>query len=513
MVQAASHRFGDAPRRRTANLIPVITTGLLAVAAVLAVVHLGSPAGNSPVELDREASEIQKLQQEKMKLEAQLTQTSQPMQNVVLKGKAQLPVALYLKSQGKHPAATYELHQQAAKPKVTDLVSEKKVLQQELAAAAKSSVGDPIVEGVLGSFKGDTGDGLLGELKDSTDNVMGSLAATMTSSEKLKMLTNEAKAMGDVSPKEALAQRVISIGKDLLKKQPSAHSAAPSHLRAVHTPVHEMHKKSKQDQAAARIAFKHAVLRESKRVPVHARAQMGSPATVEAAKKRVELLRRELAQAKKVENLEQSLSKAKSSLSTTESEVVSVAKRQQLVAKLAGAKGKFAKSQESAAQFLARREEEEREEEEEAAAKEEDCRFSGDCHAKGYVTGGIVVGTNENAGPDRYGQLGAGPQLLKGRVGDNVVGAGLLGATGVYEDDVLVPTRLSGVRSRDLMRDNKNPRVFKELDPKTRHELIHGSVLHDYGGRGGLGIADEQVPLQAVHASEYRARTQQLADA
>ena len=84
---------------------------------------------------------------------------------------------------------------------------------------------DPLVGGILASFKASTGDGLLsrtttmraadtgllgrvGSIQD--ENVLGSLAATMTKPQQDQMLTvdrdrqvlNMAQAKGDVSPKE-----------------------------------------------------------------------------------------------------------------------------------------------------------------------------------------------------------------------------------------------------------------------------------------------------------------------
>lgn len=120
----------------------------------------------------------------------------------------------------------------------------------------------------------------------------------MTSAQKLKMLTNEAKAMGDVSPKEALAQRVISIGKDLLKQKHSSAELAP-----LPAPARTQQLQAKKMQAAARLAQRHSnPARDAKPAAAAAAAQqkqasvLGGKESVDAARKRVALLRKELKQ-------------------------------------------------------------------------------------------------------------------------------------------------------------------------------------------------------------------------
>jgi len=145
------------------------------------------------------------------------------------------------------------------------------------------------------------------------------------------------------------------------------------------------------------------------------------------------------------------------------------------------------------------------------AAGDEDCRFKGDCHADGYVKGGITVGDAHFTGPDRYGSDGAGPQYMVGKVGDNVIDVGLMGAAGTNDGDVMVPTGVSGARGRDLIRrrDAKD-KGFPTLQEPVRKELVHGAAVARYGDQKHLGIVDEKVPISSVHSDVYAARTQQL---
>ena len=117
------------------------------------------------------------------------------------------------------------------------------------------------------------------------------------------------------------------------------------------------------------------------------------------------------------------------------------------------------------------------------AAGGEDCRFKGGCHADGYVKGGITVGDAHFTGPDRYGSDGVGPQYMVGKVGDNVIDVGLMGAAGTNDGDVMVPTGVSGARGRDLIRrrDAKD-KGFPTLEEPVRKELVHGAAVARYGG-------------------------------
>jgi hypothetical protein len=341
--------------------------------------------------------------------------------------------------------------------------------------------------------------------------ILGSLGSLSRVRAEHKMLMNEARAMGDVSPKEALAQRVIALGKQFLR-----HGAHPVHKVALTSGA----------EAVARVAAKHSALAAHARAPTLA-ARLGAPPAVQIrglaqAEKRVEVLKRELSEATRVEKIEESLEKAKGALLHTQAEAARLkggrgrtARRPVLTAHLdESGNDKFDAAREAVEKYMgASRPEAVQTPAEESDDDEDDCRFTGGCHSKGYVGGAIYVGTADNTGPDRYAQLGAGPQLMQGKVGDNVIGVGPLGAAGGDDDDVMVPVRMSGARKRDRLPGRLDPegaRGFPTLSDELRNRVVAGSAMHEGGEK--TGIADEEVPISAVHASMFRAaRTQDLA--
>ena len=110
--------------------------------------------------------------------------------------------------------------------------------------------------------------GLLGRVGSIQDeNVLGSLAATMTKPQQDQMLTvdrdrqvlNMAQAKGDVSPKEALAQRIIALGAQFLSEK---HQGQPSAVKgptsAADEDADKIIVKAMREHARGRIARKHA---------------------------------------------------------------------------------------------------------------------------------------------------------------------------------------------------------------------------------------------------------------
>ncbi|KAJ1473306.1 hypothetical protein T484DRAFT_1973317 [Baffinella frigidus] len=149
--------------------------------------------------------------------------------------------------------------------------------------------------------------------------------------------------------------------------------------------------------------------------------------------------------------------------------------------------------------------------EEAAEEADPDCRIKGNCHGEGYVGGALVVGTSDFSGPDRYAQGGAGPQLMQGKIGDNVIGVGTLGAAGGDSDDVMVPTRLSGARKRDRLQGRPDASTGRvgDLPADVSDRMMAGSALTEFGETSG--VSDQEVPISEVHASTFKsARTQAL---
>ena len=77
----------------------------------------------------------------------------------------------------------------------------------------------------------------------------------MLQAEHVRQLDNVAKAMGDVSPKEALAQRIIALGVQFLSEKDSDSAAATEH-RGPSSGVNAV----ARVHARGRIAQKHARL-------------------------------------------------------------------------------------------------------------------------------------------------------------------------------------------------------------------------------------------------------------
>lgn len=504
----------------------------------------------SPTELsDKEAAEIAKLQAEKNELERSLKTGRMPLLHPEVL-KSEVRRAAQLKS-NVHRAPVQKLSQQApvaqAKPPVQQLEAERKALENKIHAfqvQAKKQK-DPLMGGILAAYKEDTGAGVLsrthtlhdanqgllgrvGEAREA-DNVLGSLAATMTKVQQEKMLEaehvrqldNVAKAMGDVTPKEALAQRIISLGKEFLKMKDSPHhvgpTAAKAHVRA---------------SARGRVAQKHARLEAARSAHHDAGAlpsqSKGSANThsqiVSAAKKRVELLRKELKEAQRVAQLQAQLQKEQEALSQTHAKEtkfkksVGVARTQHLVAKLPGAdegaNEKFDNANDEITKFVGKKmAEDEDDDAEDEADPSMEKRFQKKAHGEGYIKKAIYVGTPEE-GPDRYGQDGAGPQTVKGKLGDNFVDVGLMGAAGTLEGDVMVPTKLSGVRHRDSPQGNDPKKMsLGHVDKETSDDIVKGTLVDDFGGEAGMQVDDKSVPIDKVRASLFRdrARTQDLA--
>jgi len=241
---------GANARMRRPLLSSLLAGAVLAVCAVLLV----SMRPEGPDELlDKEAEEIAQLQREKGELEHELKTGRAPLLHPrVLKAEvrraARLKATVQTLSQTT-PVAT------SPRPDLLKLQAERSALEKQILAykqqAAKQQ--DPLMGGILAAFKPDRGAGVLsrtgtmraanqgllgrvGEDESSRDdNVLGSLAATMTKVQDERMLQDEhvrqlddvSKAMGDVSPKEALAQRIIALGAQFLA-EPDTVAAAPT---------------------------------------------------------------------------------------------------------------------------------------------------------------------------------------------------------------------------------------------------------------------------------------------
>lgn len=73
------------------------------------------------------------------------------------------------------------------------------------------------------------------------------------------------------------------------------------------------------------------------------------------------------------------------------------------------------------------------------------------------------------------------------------------------DGDVMVPTGIAGVRQRDIhFGHNPMAEGFENVDADQRRELVHGSVVARYGARNKLGISDRDVPVEQVHATQYK---------
>lgn len=153
----------------------------------------------------RDAAEIAKLQREKVSLMAELSSQFTPQDQQKLTYTPPAP----------HAAAAHKAKKavQRSKMDVKTLAAEKVALMKQLEGYKSESMSDPVVGGILAQFATDKGIGPLGEVKDTKEDMMGSLSAARESrKQRLHLLKMMAESMGDVSPKEALAQRVISIG-------------------------------------------------------------------------------------------------------------------------------------------------------------------------------------------------------------------------------------------------------------------------------------------------------------
>jgi hypothetical protein len=347
---------------RQAMRRPLLSAVLAAGGAVLVCVLLltSLQASSSPAELlDKEAAEIAKLQAEKNELEHSLTTGRMPLLHPAVL-KSEVRRAAQLKSnvnQGKlwaskTAAPVQALSQQApaapAKPAVQTLEAERAALENKIQAfqAQAKKQKDPLMGGILAAYKEDTGAGVLsrthtlhdasqgllgriGEGEQTSDNVLGSLAATMTKvqqekmlqAEHLRQLDNVAKAMGDVTPKEALAQRIISLGKEFLKMKDSPQQTlkgptATDGAQREHARGRVAHKHAAL-LAAARAAAPHAATAQRSQLSTRSGSGRGAKAhsqVVSAAKKRVELLRKELKEAQTVAQLQAKLEKERQAL-------------------------------------------------------------------------------------------------------------------------------------------------------------------------------------------------------
>lgn len=125
-------------------------------------------------------------------------------------------------------------------------------------------------------------------------------------------------------------------------------------------------------------------------------------------------------------------------------------------------------------------------------------RFRGECHAEGYVPDSVVVGATESTGPDRFGAAGAGPQVLKGKLGDNVIGVGLLGEAGTDDDDNMLPAALHNALGSGPSRDPKMHQ-FGALRDAPNRVLEYGTLF----AGAGLGDFDDHVPASDVSSPVY----------
>ena len=576
LAPVAGAGAGAGARMRRPVLSSLLAAGAaLAVCAVL-LVGLRPSAPLPGALLDKEAAEIAKLQHEKFELEHALKTGRAPLMHPKVL-KAEVRRAAQLKAteaQGKQWAATslppakapvQTLSQtqaaapaKPAQPNVQRLQAERQALERQIqtfkAQAAKQK--DPLMGGILAAYKEDTGagvlsrtgtmhaarQGLLGRVGDDAStnsaNVLGSLAATMTKvqqermlqAEHVRQLDNVAKAMGDVSPKEALAQRIIALGAQFLAEPDTVPRAAAATARTGPTPASDAARRAHAHGRVARMHARLSAARAAGAAPAVAHGASGSAHSsshgkthsqaVSAARKRVELLRRELKEAEGVAQLQAKLQKQESELAATHAKEaqLKLARTQHLAAQLPGdnegAHEKYVNANEEIQKFVGKKiaadEDDDAEDEVEPTME---ARFQKKAHGEGYVKGAIYVGSDED-GPDRYGQDGAGPQIIKGKLGDNIVDVGLMGAAGTLEGDVLVPTKLSGVRHRDLPQGNDPKKMsLGHVDEETSNDIVKGTLVDDFGGEDGLQVDDSSVPIDKVSAAMFKdpARTQALA--
>jgi len=533
---------------------------------VCAALLLSMRSGTATSELlDKEAAEIAELKTEKEDLEHTLKTGRAPLLHpnqlkLELRRAAQLKSTVekgrqWAAKSAPPPAPVQSLSQ--THPSVQKLKAEREALQHQIEALKMKSGNqvNPFIGGILASFPDDStagvlsrastikaaNTGLLGRVgEDSSDNVLGSLAATMSTTQQAQMLEaehirqldNEAKAMGDVSPKEALAQRIIALGAQFLseKDEPPQHVKVdgPSSSRVTASQMHARGRIAKLHSRLSRGREVYAgTLYESPTPAAHATSKDSglSPhaKAVLEARKRVELLRKELREAERVAKLKAELHSEQTKLTSTNIQAAHL-NTQSLKAAAPkaskGAQSKFEASHASISAFLgekpAAEEDDTAEDEDECDEDDEGCkmqlRFEGKAHGEGYVKHSIYVGTANDEGkvvegPDRYGQDGAGPQVIKGKLGDNIVDLGLYGAAGTIEGDVMVPTRLAGVRRRDVgsYPDAKKMRLG-HVDEETSNEVVKGTLLDDFGGEKGLQLSDQEVPLGEVQSPTYRDR-------
>jgi len=545
---------------------PLLNSLLAAGGAVLvcAVLLVGmGPDEPSISLLDKEASEIAKLQSEKASLEHSLKTGRVPLLHpAVLKSELRRAAQLRVNVQkGKAWAAPLSAVQKLsqtpaakpARPPVQALEQERAALEQRIQSyktqAAKQN--QPLMGGMLAAYTNDNGagvlsrtstlkaenQGLLGRVGDTyrSDNILGSLAATMTreqqqkmlEAEHVKQLDNVKSAMGDVTPKEALAQRIISLGAQFLAEKDSLPR------RTQRTGPSTMNDAAQRVHARGRVARMHnrlAAARESPAAPDRqdARKSSSGPRThsqaVSAAKQRVELLRRELKEAENVAKLQSKLHNEQAQLDNTHSleaqlkqtRTKRMVPTQNLVAQLPGddegANEKFVNANDEINKFVGKEMADEDDDAEDETAPTMEARFNKQAHGEGYIKKAIYVGSAEG-GPDRYGQDGAGPQIVKGKLGDNFVDVGLMGASGTLEGDVMVPTKFSGVRHRDRPQGNDPKKMsLGHVDEETSKDIVKGALLNDFGGEQGLQMDDKSVPITKVSGALFKdpARTEDL---
>ena len=611
-MREASRRV---PRRSV--LVSVALSGLALFACAVLFCRHRAPAGGVTL-LDKDAAEIAKLQTEKRALEQALATGRPPLMHpALLKASPDHGAATKLKTPalGAFPQSSTTQHvskaapvaapapapaaapasapapapaapaaapaakrEPAVHPPVQQLQAQRAALERQIEAykVQAQKQRDPLVGGILASFKASTGDGLLsrtttmraadtgllgrvGSIQD--ENVLGSLAATMTKPQQDQMLTvdrdrqvlNMAQAKGDVSPKEALAQRIIALGAQFLSEK---HQGQPTAVKgptsAADEDADKIIVKAMREHARGRIARKHArAVAHSQGSAPHVLAKVSDAGAaldsgpggakvkttldptakmhskaVWLAKQRVSLLRKELTEAQKAATLQKELDQAQAALATTHAQEAKLklssagVQREKVGQKLVakgqgddeGANEKYDTATAEMRKFVGAR----------IAADEDDDaedepsmerRYNKQAHGAGYVKGAIYVGSREE-GPDRYGQSGAGPAKVKNKLGDNVVDVGIMGAAGTHDGDVMVPTRLSMVRHRDRPQGNDPMKMrLGGVDKDTSDGVVKGSLLQDYGGDEGLQIDDKAVPVNDISGALFKdaARTQDLA--
>ncbi|KAJ1473305.1 hypothetical protein T484DRAFT_1752209 [Baffinella frigidus] len=156
MVQGGD--LGASPRR--GRSVAAAGVSLVAVFVLVAVVSMVGTA-QGPVELDREAQEIAQLQSEKKALQSRLSMgLKAPKEELSPKAPAR-------------KIQLSEVHRTAARKAVSvkQLEAKKMALEARLEKYARDSKQDPVVAGVLGTFKVDSGDGLLSHVKDTHEDV------------------------------------------------------------------------------------------------------------------------------------------------------------------------------------------------------------------------------------------------------------------------------------------------------------------------------------------------------